>query len=125
VKHISLNLEEDELEALDTYADKEGLSRNGAVTHLLAAALGGVAVPAVRTGNLRQAFAQALLKQAQLYTGVQPVVIEGDKLVKVEDPATDDTQFYANKGAVEYTKPVPQKLKKRSEYDQTPDEEDY
>ncbi len=124
MKHVTLNFEENELAALDEFAEKEGLSRNGAVTHLLASALGGVVVPQVPVGNVRAAFAKQLLIQAQRYTGVHPVVVEGAELVKLDDPGAEQAkeEFYANK----YVPPVvPQKVKRRDPLDQTPDDEDY
>lgn len=99
MKHVSLSLEEDEVLALDRYADVEGLSRSGAISRLLATVMGGVTLPPVQTGNLRQAFARELLKQAQKYTGVQPVAVEGDELVVSHDPEAEAAldEFYANK----------------------------
>lgn len=101
MKSVTMNFQEDEIAALDAFADKEGLSRNGAVTHLLASALGGIPVPQVPVGNVRAAFAKELLKQAQKYVGVRPVAVQDDEVVKLEDPEADRglEEFYANKGS--------------------------
>lgn len=124
MKHVTLNFEEDELLALDAFAEKRNLSRNGAVVHLLAEAMGGIPVPQVPLNNVRQAFAKELLKQAQKYVGVHPAKVDGDEVVKEHDPEAEEgkERFYANKQV--HTQ-APNFKKGGNPEDESQDPEDY